>query len=152
MSGNFVIFEDQENLAEKSQTTIANAKKDRPKLAVLNNKAIFDENSLENQVRNEICRLKIFLCPDFVLCNFSQVSKQQKPSGSSSAIVGHALKQKNVFATKDEVIVKLKTKSQEILVEESIVNVTTDEAGWSAESLEASASFRLVEKLIKKRI
>lgn len=58
---NFVIFEDQENLHEKGATTFAEAKRERQKLAPLTNKAVNNENALENQVRN------IFVCRFFSL-------------------------------------------------------------------------------------
>lgn len=54
---NFVIFEDQENLHEKATSAFLDARKERPKLAPLANKAINNENAFDVQVRiNKICR------------------------------------------------------------------------------------------------
>lgn len=59
---NFVIFEDQENLHEKGASTFADAKRDRQKLAPLTNKAINNENAIENQVRNKQLFAAFSLC------------------------------------------------------------------------------------------
>lgn len=61
---NFVIFEDQENFKQKSTPTLAEGKRDRPKLVPLPNK----ENAIKNQVRNlfaasRLCLLKFFFFP-----------------------------------------------------------------------------------------
>lgn len=126
---NFVIFEDQENFKQKSTPTLAEGKRDRPKLVPLPNK----ENAIKNQVRNlfaasRLCLLKFFF--------FHQVSKSVKPSGTS-AVVSGAFKLKNVYVSKDENSGKEKTTVEES--ETSIINVISED--WPADGLESS-SFR----------
>jgi hypothetical protein len=60
---NFLIFEDQENLQDKAVASFADAKRDRQKLAPLTNKAIFDENAIENQVRKKFRRFVLLFIP-----------------------------------------------------------------------------------------
>jgi hypothetical protein len=132
---NFVIFCDQENLQEKAPTTFADAKRDRQKLAPLTNKAIYDENALENQVRKKACSFVPF-CLSFTYPLVSlQITKPQKSTGITSTVVSAAFKQKNVFTEKE---IQQKPKVQEVFEEEeeSIINVTTEEA-----CLEQSSSF-----------
>lgn len=63
----FVIFEDQENLHEKHAATMADAKRDRQKLAPLSNKLINNENAFENQVRTRfVCRFIVFVVIPFI--------------------------------------------------------------------------------------
>lgn len=137
----FVIFEDQENLQENAPTTFVDAKRDRQKLAPLTNKAIYDENAIENQVRKNSRRFILFClfftCPAL----YSQITKNQKPAVSSSTVISVAFKQKNVFTEKE---VQQKPKVQEVYEEESIINVTTEDSTWNGESLEASSSFTWV--------
>ena len=58
---NFVIFEDQENFQGNPNAGFADAKKDRKKLAPLTNKAIYDENAIEKQVRKKAALLRPFV-------------------------------------------------------------------------------------------
>jgi uncharacterized protein YgiM (DUF1202 family) len=136
---NFVIFEDQENVKEKAVTSFAETKRDRQKLAPLTNKAIYDENALENQVRKKIPPLCPFSISFTCFLYSSQIPKSLKPSTSTTSNISAAFKQKNVF-TEKEVVQKVKVQ-ETYHEEESIINVTSEEVSWSGDGLEASASF-----------
>lgn len=67
----FVIFEDQENFQENPIAGFADAKKDRQKLAPLKNKAIYDENAIEKQVRKKTALLRPFVYFHMLFLNFT---------------------------------------------------------------------------------
>lgn len=58
---NFLIYEDQENLQGKAPMAFGEIKRERPKLAAIANKGVYNENASVNQVRKMFCRFSRIL-------------------------------------------------------------------------------------------